>query len=94
MSLAAFKDILLKFWRTADQVHRHQAVQTIEYELEELENIFAILVLGALIGIPAPPVQITLELLPYMERELKLMLDKIGTAHDPLGDLFSVLGIE
>ncbi len=94
MNLAAFKAFLLKLWRTADQVHRHQAVHTIEYELEELENIFAILVLGMFIGIPSPPVQITLELLPDMERELKLMLAKIGTAHDPLGDLFSVLGIE
>jgi hypothetical protein len=37
--------------------------------------------------------QITLSLLPMMENELELMLDKVQTAHDPLGELFSVLDI-
>ena len=73
---------------------RGKAVETIEYEVGELDNIFAILVLGAFIGIPSPPFQITLELLPEMEKELEVMLEKVSTAHDPLGDLFSVLGID
>jgi hypothetical protein len=33
-------------------------------------------------------------LLPEMEKELGIMLEKVSTAHDPLGDLFSVLGID
>jgi len=73
---------------------RGKAVETIEYEVGELDNIFAILVLGAFVGIPSPPFQITLELLPEMEKELEVMLEKVSTAHDPLGDLFSVLGID
>ena len=73
---------------------RGKAVETIEYEVGELDNIFAILVLGAFIGIPSPPFQITLELLPEMDKELEVMLEKVSTAHDPLGDLFSVLGID
>jgi hypothetical protein len=82
------------FWKIADEVARYKAVDTIEYELEELDNIFGILVLGAFIGIPSPPIQITMELLPDMEKEFKLILEKVQTAHDPLGELFSVLGIE
>ncbi len=73
---------------------RGKAVETIAYEVEELDNIFAILVLGAFIGIPSPPVHITLALFPEMEKELKIMLAKISTAHDPLGDLFAVLDID
>lgn len=73
---------------------RNRAVETVEYELDELDNIFGILVLGAFIGIPAPPIHITMDLLPLMERELNLMLEKVSTAHDPLGDLFSVLEID
>ena len=73
---------------------RGKAVETIEYEVEELENIFAILIIGALIGIPSPPIQITMELMPEMEKELYIMLEKVSTAHDPLGDLFSVLDID
>lgn len=73
---------------------RQNAVGTLEYEVEELDNIFGILVLGAFIGIPAPPMHITMELLPHMQDEFAIMLDKVATAHDPLGELFSVLGIE
>lgn len=32
--------------------------------------------------------------MPEMEAEMRLMIDKITTAHDPLGELFSVLGID
>jgi hypothetical protein len=50
--------------------------------------------LGAFIGIPSPPIHITMELFPLMDKELDIMLDKVLTAHDPLGHLFSVLGID
>ncbi len=80
--------------KTADAVMRSRAVETVEYEIDELDNIFGILVLGAFIGIPAPPIHITMELLPLMDRELNIMLEKVSTAHDPLGDLFSVLEID
>ncbi|RLC31541.1 MAG: hypothetical protein DRH32_04075 [Deltaproteobacteria bacterium] len=85
---------LARAWRVTDQVARDRATGAVEYEAEERENIFSILVLGIFIGIPAPPVQVTLELLPYMEHELQIMTKKITTAHDPLADLFSVLDID
>lgn len=78
----------------ADQVARSKAVETIEYEVAELDHIFGIIVLGAFVGIASPPLQVTLELLPVMEKELSIMLDKVSTAHDPLGDLFSVFSID
>lgn len=81
-------------FKNADAVMRGRAIETIEYELEELDNIFGILVLGAFIGIPSPPIHITMALLPLMDRELNIMLEKVSTAHDPLGELFSVLDID
>jgi hypothetical protein len=92
--LKRINEKLLSAWQSADQVARAKAVDTIEYEVEELDNIFGIIVLGAFIGIAAPPIQITLELLPVMEREFETMLDKVSTAHDPLGELFSVFSID
>jgi hypothetical protein len=92
--IAGLKEKIAALFKTADAVMRAQAVETIEYELEELHNIFGLLVLGAFIGIPAPPVHITLELMPLMEKEMTLMLDKVATAHDPLGDLFSVFELD
>ena len=88
------KDKIKSAFKVADEVMRGKAVETIEYEVEELDNIFAILVLGAFIGIPSPPIHITMELLPEMEKEFYIMLEKVSTAHDPLGDLFSVLDID
>jgi len=88
------KDKIVSAFQVADAVMRSKAVETIEYEVGELDNIFAILVLGAFIGIPSPPIHITMALLPEMEKELEIMLEKVSTAHDPLGDLFSVLDID
>ncbi len=92
--LKNFKNKMITVFKTTDAVMRGKAVETLEYELDELDNIFGVLVLGALIGIPSPPIHITMELLPLMNRELNLMLDKISTAQDPLSDLFSVLQID
>lgn len=83
-----------RIWQSMDEVARGKAVETIEYEVRELDNILALLVLGAFVGIPSPPIQITMELMPDMEHEFCVMLDKVGTAHDPLGELFSVLDID
>ena len=90
----AIKGKIIAAFKISDEVMRGKAVETIEYEVEELDNIFAILVLGAFIGIPSPPIHITMELLPVMDQEFKIMLQKVTTAHDPLGDLFSVLDID
>jgi len=95
--VAAFdrlRRVLTQTFAAADAVMRGRAVEAVSYELEELEHIFGILVLGAFIGIPSPPIHITMELLPLMEKELALMLEKVSTAHDPLGDLFSILEID
>lgn len=88
------KDKIISASKVTDEVMRGKAVETIGYEVEELENIFAILVLGAFIGIPSPPIHITMELFPEMEKDLAIMLEKVSTAHDPFGDLFSVLDID
>ena len=88
------KEKIVSAFNVADEVMRGKAVETIEYEVGELDNIFAILVIGAFIGIPSPPIHITMDLLPEMEKEFEIMLEKVSTAHDPLGDLFSVLDID
>jgi hypothetical protein len=90
----SLKDKIVSAFNVADEVLRSKAVETIEYEVGELDNIFAILVLGAFIGIPSPPIHITMVLLPEMENDMEIMLEKVSTAHDTLGDLFSVLDID
>lgn len=84
---------ITSFIKLSDEVARGKAAETLEHELEEMENIFGVLVLGSFIGMPSPPMQLSLDLMPLMEQELILMLEKVDTANAPLSQLFSVLDI-
>lgn len=52
-------------------------VKLTEYELEELENIFAILIYPNIAGFPIVPTYISMHLLPYIEKEIIVALNKI-----------------
>ena len=91
--IGRMKKRLTGIWQVADEVARHKAVETIEAEQEELEYIFAVLVQGTFIGMPSPPVQICMDLLPLMEKDLILLLERVDTANEPLSRLFSVFDI-
>ncbi len=82
-----------KNWQLYEAVTRETAVESIEFELGEMENIFSLLVLGSFIGLPAPPMQITLDLLPEMEAHLDIMLNKVDMANEPISNLFSVFEV-
>lgn len=87
------RQIILRKWQSLNRFAGSQAVEVIEWEYEELQHIFALLVLGSFIGLPSPPLQVTLDLVPDMEQDLHLMLGKIDTASGPLSELFSLLNV-
>jgi len=91
--LTWFKEKVARFLKISDAVARSRAVETIESEVEEMENIFGVLALGSFIGMPSPPMQISLDLMPFIEKELILMLEKADTANAPISRLFSVFDI-
>jgi hypothetical protein len=91
MKLADMKEKIRSAISTLEAINRERAVETLEWEVGEMENIFSLLVLGSFVGIPAPPVQVTLELLPFMEREVVIMTNKVCTSSDPLAEVCSVL---
>ena len=91
--ISTIKEWFVDTWHIADSVGRSKAVETTEYEAEELDHIFGLLVLGSYVGLPSPPMQISLDLMPFMEKELMLMMEKVDTAHQPISDLFSVFDI-
>jgi len=80
-------------WRTFDTINRHKAIEYHEWEVKELRNTFALLVAGSFIGIPSPPAHITIELLPYMEPDLKIMFERMDASIDPIGEMFSMLDV-
>ena len=84
---------LIEKGKFIDEITRDQAAGTAECELVEMEHVFSILLLGSFVGLPSPPMNITLDLLPDMERELLLLLRKVETANEPLSTLFSIFQI-
>jgi len=84
---------LKQTWDIYKEAAANSAVDTLETELGELENIFGLLVLGSFVGFPSPPMQITLDLLPEMEQHFTLMLNKVDTAQSPISDLLSTFDV-
>ena len=82
------------FWKTFIQVQRDKATGMLEFELKELENIFVILLLGSFVGLPSPPAAMSLELMPYLEQEIRIMVVRADFAQDPLGALLGMLEID
>jgi len=93
VTIIKIKKKSLAFLRYFDVASKSKAVNILEFELGELENIFALLVLGAFIGFPSPPMQITLDLLPEMEKHFIMMLNKVDTAESPISELLSAFDV-
>jgi hypothetical protein len=88
-----FKEFLKSSWHAFDLAAKAKATDIIEFELAELQNIFGIIVIGAFVGMASPPMQISLDLLPYMDEELLIVMNKISTANTPISELVSILDV-
>ncbi len=77
-----------------ETAHREQAVSLTCLEVQELENIFALLLLGSFVGLPAPPTFLSVELLPFMDRELRVLHQRAEDAHDMLAEMMGSLGVD
>ncbi|MCE4603851.1 MAG: hypothetical protein F7B20_02655 [Aeropyrum sp.] len=62
------------------------AVDSLQLELDELENAFATMVFGSLAGMPLVPLGLALELSPHMEVELAKMLERHAKYRDAISE--------
>jgi len=69
---------------------RSQSTEYVEYELREIENIFSLLLVGSFIGIPSPPSNISIRVLPYLAREMYVMGRKARDMDDLSGEVFGL----
>ena len=83
-----------RFFADFDATHREKAAALTVLEMEELENIFALLLLGAFTGVPSPPTFLAVELLPYMERELRLLCRRATDCNDMFAEMCGTIGID
>ena len=92
MDLVKIKKYVRDLFRDIQIVSRGKATEMLDFEVMELENIFTLLLFGSFTGMPSPPAHITLQLLPLMQDELKIMFNRVGVAHDALAEIVSLLG--
>lgn len=86
-------DFFRTICRTIDKTHRSNVCALTVTEVEELQNVFALLLLGSFIGLPSPPSFLAVELLPYMQKELKILNERAQDANDKMAEMFGTLGI-
>jgi hypothetical protein len=94
LTVARVRVFLSKAFRVIRQINRDKATGMLEFELKELENIFLLLIIGGFVGMPSPPAPVALELLPYLEKEIAIMLSRSDLSNDPLGALMGMLEID
>ncbi|WP_324717333.1 hypothetical protein U7230_03375 [Carboxydochorda subterranea] len=72
---------------------RQRAVGYIQAERRELENVFALLVLGSFVGLPSPPTPLALRLLPEMGRELAVMKARAQEMDDVYAEIAALFDL-
>ncbi|HIP56569.1 MAG TPA: hypothetical protein EYH02_00640 [Ignisphaera aggregans] len=88
------RNVVNKVLNMIASVFRGKSVEYLGIELRELENIFALLIIGSFIGLPSPPTTISLRLLPYLGRELIVATYISERLDDMLGEMAGVFDIE
>ena len=92
MKLSLF-EFLRNVCQEIDKTHRSNVCELTVTEVRELQNIFALLLLGSFIGLPSPPSFLVVELLPYMQSELQILNQRAQNADDMFAEMFGALGI-
>ncbi len=90
---ASFGSRLLKAFGILSEMMKSRGTEYIEVELRELENVFALIVLGSFVGLPSPPTTVSLRLLPHMGRELLIMASVSRRLDDMLGEMAGLFDI-
>jgi hypothetical protein len=76
------------------EINRIKATDMLIFEVNEMENLFTILLFGSFMGLPAPPAAMAIELLPYMENELRLMISRADFAKDAIASIMDILHVD
>ncbi len=80
-------DFLKRAWETMETVHRGKAVEALQNELTEMENMFCLLSMSGLLGFPMPIFYHSLEYLPDMQAEWQKFFHKAERADDMLASI-------
>ncbi len=85
-----FKD----FFQGMLESFKDQSTNYIEFETRELENVFALLIMGSFVGIPSPPTTLVIRLMPHMVREVYVMQMRAADMDDIFGEITGMFDID
>ena len=83
---------VLNFFRGFGQAMNYKATSQIAYEADEMEHSMALMLFGSFTGMPAPPVPLSLELLPVMGDSLEKLLLRASQTGNGLSELAGIMG--
>ena len=86
--------LVRSFFSIMDQAHRGNASELTQFEARELENVFVLVLMGSFMGMPSPPSSLSVELLPHMEHELRVLNRRAERSSDALAEVSSILDID
>jgi hypothetical protein len=89
--LARAFGLIRAFFKGVDQAHRDKMVALTNYEARELENMFVLLLIGSFAGMPSPPSFLAVELLPFLEREIRVLNRRAESASDALAEIMGTI---
>jgi hypothetical protein len=87
-------ELVRGFFSIMNQAHRGNAAELTQFEARELENVFVLVLMGSFMGMPSPPSSLSVELLPHMEHELRVLNRKAERSSDALAEVSSILDID
>ncbi|GAB6944950.1 hypothetical protein JCM14467A_17320 [Vulcanisaeta sp. JCM 14467] len=93
-ALSKVSNAIKSLFKYHEDFMRYESTRSMYNEYAELLNIFLILIFGNLIGVPSPPLSITLRLLPYAVDELRYFVNKAGRTEDLISDLVDAFNLE
>jgi hypothetical protein len=85
---------LKKSFRVFDKGMREEASSLIRKQLDEEENVFALLTMGIFSGLPSPPTGILLRILPHMSREISVMNKRSAGLDDAFAQTLGTFDID
>ncbi len=90
MSKSDNKNILLKFWNLFWDIQKNKSISLIQSEACELEILFFLYVFMPFFGYPVPYSIISIDLLPYVIKEIDQILLRESRNIDKLSKVISI----
>jgi len=83
---------IVGFFLGLGEANRQKATDQIEYEAKEMEHMFTLMIFGDAVGLPSPPISVTIELVPLMTDDFERMILRATQTGNGFSEIASIIG--